>query len=220
MNTSSLLLAIAVLLIKFSKSESRYCPEAVASANIVAFCPTSIAEWHIAARKKNCSKLAQRQKCSTVEKFLYHCVINEYRNETLEVCAPSRIIFGHCVEFNAAGGVIQEQISAPCNSTFPKCDTYYKSNSAYKYPECYSLIYKRSFRRRLTNISRDTNDNEYDAKKNIPLVLFLMFLTVIIIVTMVNLHMECWRNLHAEEKNKTRKNGKCILQGANEVLMK
>lgn len=42
------------------------------------------------------------------------------------------VLTGHCVEFNAAGGVIQEQISAPCNSTFPKCDTYYKSNSAYK----------------------------------------------------------------------------------------
>lgn len=79
---------------QFGESESRYCPEAVASVKTVASCPTSISEWLIAARKKNCSELAQCQNCSTVEKFLYHCVINEYRNETLEVCAPSRIIFG------------------------------------------------------------------------------------------------------------------------------
>lgn len=79
---------------QFDKSESRYCPEAVASVKTVASCPTSISEWNFAARKKNCSELAQRQHCSTVEKFVYHCVINGYRNETLEVCAPLRIIFG------------------------------------------------------------------------------------------------------------------------------
>lgn len=57
-------------------------------------CPTSKKEWDIAARKKNCSKIASHQKCSSVEKFQYHCVLNGYRNETLEVCAPSRVIFG------------------------------------------------------------------------------------------------------------------------------
>lgn len=76
------------------KSKAQYCQEAVASAALVTSCPTSQIEWDTAARKKNCSRIASQQNCAPVEKFRYHCVINGYRNETLEVCAPSRIIFG------------------------------------------------------------------------------------------------------------------------------
>lgn len=39
---------------------------------------------------------------------------------------------GHCVEFNLLGGVIQDQWSSPCNGTFPKCDSFYDSTTAYK----------------------------------------------------------------------------------------
>lgn len=81
------------------KSEARYCQEAVASAALVGSCPTSKIEWDTAARKKNCSRIASQQNCAPVEKFQYHCVINGYRNETLEVCAPSRIIFGVSIHF-------------------------------------------------------------------------------------------------------------------------
>lgn len=126
--------------IQISQGKSRYCPEAVDNAEFVSSCPTSKKEWEIAARKKNCSKLASQQNCSSIDQFQYHCVINGYRNETLEVCAPSRIIFGHCVEFNLLGGVIQDQLSSPCNDTFPKCDKYYNSSTAYKYPDCYQLV--------------------------------------------------------------------------------
>nr|XP_034322260.1 uncharacterized protein LOC105328165 isoform X2 [Crassostrea gigas] len=129
-----------LLLIQISEGILRYCQEAVNSAESVSSCPTSNKEWENAARKKNCSKIASQQNCSTVEKFQYHCVINGYRNETLEVCAPSRMIFGHCVEFNRLGGVIQDQYSSPCNDTFPKCDKYYSSSNAYKYPDCYQLV--------------------------------------------------------------------------------
>lgn len=39
---------------------------------------------------------------------------------------------GHCVEFNVGGGVIQDQRSAKCNDTFPKCESIYNSVDAYK----------------------------------------------------------------------------------------
>lgn len=74
--------------------ECGYCKDAVDSVEIVTSCPTSKREWDIAARKKNCERIASRQKCDSVEKFKYHCVINGFRNEMVEVCAPSRIIFG------------------------------------------------------------------------------------------------------------------------------
>lgn len=144
---------------------NRYCKDAVDSVEIVTACPTSKTGWKTAALKKNCGRIASRQKCDSVERFKYHCVINGFRNEMVEVCAPSRIIFGkinksqkkyhvigvflykklflkvicifltflgHCVEFNVRGGVIQDQISTPCNDTFPKCDLVYNSSDAYK----------------------------------------------------------------------------------------
>lgn len=61
-------------------------------------CPTSKQEWDIAASKKNCEKLAAKALCNTSEKpYFYHCVINGFRNQTLEVCAPRKIIFGNLV---------------------------------------------------------------------------------------------------------------------------
>lgn len=76
-------------------SQNRYCQEAVNSVESVTSCPTSKTEWDIAALRKNCSRIASRQNCINVtEKFQYHCVINGLRNKLVEVCAPTRIIFG------------------------------------------------------------------------------------------------------------------------------
>lgn len=121
-------------------SQNRYCPEAVLSVESVKSCPTSKTEWENASRRKSCSGIAPKQNCVAVEKFEYHCVINGLRNKLIEVCAPSRVIFGHCVEFNVRGGVIQDQMSAPCKNTFPVCNNIYLSSDAYKYPDCYKLV--------------------------------------------------------------------------------
>lgn len=39
----------------------------------------------------------ERQQNCTTENLEYHCVINEYANATLEVCAPERLILGNTV---------------------------------------------------------------------------------------------------------------------------
>lgn len=59
---------------------------------IVESCPTSIKEMYEAAYNMKCAEFAARKNCSDIR---YHCVINEYMNETLEVCAPKRFIFGN-----------------------------------------------------------------------------------------------------------------------------
>lgn len=133
-------LVLALLFIQLCAIESRYCQEAVDSVTIVDSCPTSKVEWDDAARRKDCGRIASKQNCTAAEKFRYHCVINGYRNLTVEVCAPSRIIFGHCVEFNVPGGVIQDQRTAPCKEPFPICANIYNSWEAYKYPHCYQLV--------------------------------------------------------------------------------
>ncbi|XP_034327359.2 uncharacterized protein [Magallana gigas] len=135
-----ILLIMVLLQYQMCECGNRYCQEAVDSLEIVTSCPTSKIDWEIAAGKKNCEKKASRQNCDSLERFKYHCVINGFRNELVEVCAPSRIIFGHCTEFNVHGGVIQDQMSTPCNDAFPKCDLIYNSSDAYKYPDCYMLV--------------------------------------------------------------------------------
>lgn len=111
---------------------------------VVASCPRSKQEWDNAASNKNCNQIATNALCKTSNKpYFYHCVINGFRNATLEVCKPRKVIFGYCTEYNVAGGVIQRQKSAKCNNAFPKCDNFYNSTEAFKYPDCYELVHKK-----------------------------------------------------------------------------
>lgn len=139
------LLILATLVTQMSNGDKNKCHRAIQDfVKIVASCPKTKKEWDIAASKKNCEQLTSQALCGTCkEPYVYHCVINGFENETLEVCAPRKIIFGYCTEYNVAGGVIQGHKSAKCNSTFPKCGKSYNSTEAYKYPDCYELVYKK-----------------------------------------------------------------------------
>ncbi|XP_052710907.1 uncharacterized protein LOC128185320 [Crassostrea angulata] len=130
-------LILLPLLGQMCRGNFQYCQEAVESVTSVTSCPTSEEEWKSAVRRKNCT--ATQQTCSKPETFLYHCVINEYGNKTLEVCAPQRLMTGFCTEFNVGGGVIQSHGLSPCNETAVlRCANVYYSSEAYKYPDCYN----------------------------------------------------------------------------------
>lgn len=132
---------LVVLLIQVHKSTNG-CTESIKSVVTVPSCPTSKETWDLAASKKHCEKYAVRQTCTQPNEFIYHCLINGYGNETLEVCAPKRIIVGHCTEFNVAGGIIQAHVLSQCSqSAFPRCYGLYYSSEAYKFPGCYQLVY-------------------------------------------------------------------------------
>lgn len=122
---------IHVLLLLLIQKESR-CQDKT-DQRVVTFCPTLKEEWDRAAQKKNCSKFEPQ--------YEYHCLINAYLNETLEVCAPKKWIFGYCAEFNVAGRFIQNHEEAKCNENFPRCEKAYSSADAYKYPDCYQIVY-------------------------------------------------------------------------------
>ena len=49
-------------------------------------CPKTAEEWGNAADKKGCEKVNNS--------FIYHCVMNTWRNETVEVCAAWTNIIG------------------------------------------------------------------------------------------------------------------------------
>lgn len=75
--------------------KSSNCAESIKSMVIVSSCPTSKEKWDLAASKKHCETHALRQNCTHAFNFVYHCVINQYRNETLEVCAEDKRILGN-----------------------------------------------------------------------------------------------------------------------------
>lgn len=179
-------LIVHLLLFQDYVTENIYCKEAVESVKTVSFCPTSKEQWDKAASRKNCWEKALTQTCSAPEKFLYHCVINGYGNATLEVCAPRRLILGHCAEFNEVGGVIQDQFISPCSETFPKCDHFYWSTEAYNYEDCYKLVEAKTIINTTSRIVKDVpSDEAIDRDETtiyIPVVVGLLLLAVAVFV--------------------------------------
>lgn len=112
----------------FGNSE---CEDSAETAKTVKSCPQNIIEWNEAAKNKGCEKMSHS--CSSFE---YHCVINAWGNETIEVCAPPvRIVGSVCAEYNYGGRRIQRNGNVHCE----KCPSYF-SNESYNFQECYEYV--------------------------------------------------------------------------------
>lgn len=176
------------------------CMDAVYNADVVESCPTSKVEWDIAARRKNCSKLAaeaERKNCTMDEKQPeYHCLINALRNKLFEVCAAVKIIFGYCTEFNEAGKVIQNHYSAPCQDGSLKCDDFYKSSDAYKYPGCYGLVNKKQ-------VSTDVESGDPDIGYDITEIIITTCIIVIVLCSVAVTTVLCLRRRKKKMKKET-----------------
>lgn len=77
-------------LFKTLQASSDSCHISRSTVQIVDDCPNSEKEWKQAAVKKNCE--AHASQCSEPERLEYHCVINPFINQTLEVCAYAQNI--------------------------------------------------------------------------------------------------------------------------------
>ncbi|XP_022289671.2 uncharacterized protein LOC111101463 [Crassostrea virginica] len=87
--------------------------------------PQNAEEWGNAADKKGCKKVNNS--------FIYHCIMNTWRNETVELCASAIRIIGHvCPEYNVGGCRIQRS-KEPCSA----CPVSYSSSNSYLYQGCY-----------------------------------------------------------------------------------
>ncbi|XP_062601641.1 uncharacterized protein LOC134263172 isoform X3 [Saccostrea cucullata] len=117
-----------------SNLDVEFCGVSKLTRVVVKKCPTDEEGWKTASKQKDCS--SYQDKCSG--NLTYHCVINPWQNLTVEVCAPpTRIRAGHCAEYNARGGKIQEFYRQNCKT----CTQDYMSTEAYKYQECYLEVY-------------------------------------------------------------------------------
>lgn len=217
----SLVLILATILPEILTGDQEKCRKNFHSLEFVTSCPTTKSEFNIAARRKNCTKLhfAAKKICMSHKKpYVYHCVINEFRNHTVEVCAPARFIFGSCTEFNVGGGVIQRHVEGRCNSVFPKCDEKYISSDAYKYSDCYKLAYEKQsnvshyphssdLETRTISSQENTTYNEKNHKINptpgaviIVVATFIVFLSVFVYFLILFLRKKLWGS------RRTRKN--------------
>lgn len=133
------IIIILLVTVKKVKASSYSCDETKKTVEIVDDCPDSAEKWKKAAARKNCS--AHAHQCNDPERFLYHCVINAYANQTLEVCAYAQnIVSGYCTEYNVLGNLIQSSLRTSCREfNIKPCPIVYRSNEAYKYPVCYEL---------------------------------------------------------------------------------
>lgn len=139
----SMEICIAIILfltVKKIKAINYSCDETKKTVVIVDGCPNSAEKWREAAANKNCS--ANANQCTEPGKFVYHCVINAFVNQTLELCAYAQnIVSGYCTEYNERGNLIQSSIGTSCKTFNVKpCPTFYRSNEAYKYTGCYELV--------------------------------------------------------------------------------
>lgn len=74
---------------------SNSCEVSRSTVQVVDSCPDSEEKWKEAAARKNC--YANSSQCSEPTRLVYHCVINPYVNQTLEVCAYAQnIVQGTC----------------------------------------------------------------------------------------------------------------------------
>lgn len=132
---------LLVMPILFKENSSfTFCKESATKIRYVKECPKDTKSWDIAAKNMNCEAIKQNCSSSQQHQFQYHCVINEFENALLEVCALNRTIFEHCPEYNTQGNVIQEHYDAKCAKLNPPCSTFYNSAESYKYPACYKLV--------------------------------------------------------------------------------
>nr|XP_022289428.1 uncharacterized protein LOC111101277 isoform X2 [Crassostrea virginica] len=124
---------------KITEASTYSCSISRQTVQNVTKCPETEEGWKEAAERKNCSHYAHL--CTNPEKLLYHCVVNPYVNQTLEVCAIRKyIIGGFCTEYSILGNVIQLNYNRNCQIFKSKpCPSFYLSNTAFKYPGCYKL---------------------------------------------------------------------------------
>lgn len=180
------------------------CPVSNTTVEIVKKCPETEKDWNDAAARKNCFQYADQ--CDQPDKLLYHCVINPYVNQTLEVCAyVQNILWGYCAEYNILGNLIQANYKTNClifNQN--PCPEFYRSKDAFLYPGCFELVKNSTASSSVSTVSsttfslditgrdttppngdRTTNDDNTEGKTTLKIALTMGILVSLLIVFII-----------------------------------
>lgn len=158
------------------------CRDSLLTMQTVTSCPSTNAELSIAKERKQCKRLAYIQTCSKPEKFKYHCVLNTWENETIEVCAPERFSQGFCLKFDESAASLQEIYDKDCTNYSKKCDTRFSSSDVLHYIQCNDIVRKQE----ASKISNGTKANENKNTANgINTVLLGLVIALVVVILMV-----------------------------------
>lgn len=166
------------------------CDVSGSTIQLVKNCPDSEEKWREAAARKNCAAYANQ--CSDPKRLVYHCLLNEYINQTLEVCAYAQnIVLGYCTYYS--GNRILPSFRASCkNFVKNPCPAVYRSTEAYKYQGCYELTKKPTIEVDLkiftvTEASTASTVNGNEKEDTNPVIISIIVLTIIVCICLLYL---------------------------------
>ncbi|XP_061186484.1 uncharacterized protein LOC133194554 [Saccostrea echinata] len=152
------------------------CTDSLKTVSNVLSCPKNLSELKKAIERKSCYKW--NHSCRSFE---YHCVINDWTNETMEVCAPSLLIIGGiCTEFNLDEMSIRGSFLTNCTAFDTPCPSVYRSTTSYKYSECYLNLQRRGTSSVKTNFTSSDGMHKED-EENFTLIVSLVFVSVTVL---------------------------------------
>lgn len=159
------------------------CSTSLQTIKTVDRCPRNSLEWDDRAALFNCSSI--KQSCVSKDMFLYHCVLDTYGTELIEICAVYKFIYGRkCAEFDRKGSIVQENVYN-CNNSRVSCPDVYKSTDAYKYQTCYDGVEQR---KEIPKTTESTNSNfESPDERKITILPFLIVIIVVLVIIVVAL---------------------------------
>ncbi|XP_056015862.1 uncharacterized protein LOC125674591 isoform X2 [Ostrea edulis] len=179
------IVACASFLLQIKWLEGKQCTASIPTLNNVAQCPNTAEAWLNAASRKRCDAIAETQTCvSDPAKFVYHCLVNQWLNGTVEVCAPNWILTGYCGYYDTVIGKIVNDVKKDCTLFNEPCPTRYNSSEAYKYQECYRVTKNRNG----CGIERDCKSSEESYLK------WMIVAFLLAVVFLVACIITCWKS--------------------------
>lgn len=146
-------------------------------------CPLTALEWKKRAETMDCESMLYTVKVP----LKYHCLLNHWGNETLELCGEESEIIGYsCPEFNQGGNTIQANYKHKCNESDPPCPFKYNSSKVFNYLVCLELT---------ITIDDDDKDDNGDAKDDTDISVAIIAVTIICFLAMLIISpiYFCWK---------------------------
>lgn len=136
-------------------SIGQQCLVSLPTVQTVTSCPTNTAELSQARKRKQCIHLSIIQNCTTPGNFQYHCVLNTYENETVEVCAPIILSQGYCLKFDEGGARLQNIYDRECTIYSKPCTTRFNSSELLQYFQCNYILNKSKQTNSVVNTTKE-----------------------------------------------------------------
>lgn len=136
-------------------SIGQQCLVSLLTVQTVTSCPTNTAELAQARKRKQCQHLSIIQNCTTPGNFQYHCVLNTYENETVEVCAPIIISQGYCLKYDEGGARLQNIYDQECTNYSKPCTTRFNSSELLHYFQCNDILNKSKQTNSVVNTTKE-----------------------------------------------------------------